>query len=73
MSLIKTKMLLGDNPSKDSFKGKVLSVTKVLKQQSPVESILIIINIHIEVIVKKTINRNISQLQILKYLIKKMM
>jgi hypothetical protein len=38
MSLIKTKMLLGDNPSKDSFKGKVLSVTKVLKQQSPVES-----------------------------------
>ena len=43
MSLIKTKMLLGDNPSKDSFKGKVLSVIKASKQLSQVESILIII------------------------------
>lgn len=48
-------MHLGELPSRDSFKGKVLSVIKASKQLSQVESILIIILFKTlkEVIIKK--------------------
>jgi hypothetical protein len=46
-------MHLGELPNRDSFKGKVLSVTKASKLLLQVESILIIYKIHKEVKLKK--------------------